>query len=428
MEAEATFDVQDHEELEAALERNKPQVQAPSNQVTLASPIKSESLLSLPAGSEDGDTNGDAGFIEPPTLQNGGMGKVPPPQKSSNEAPLPSLAGHLPLRDFLLSGAGEAVWGAGHLVVANSATAHAKFGGGGSSDVPTITSKTEAQKTGCTYWEVRFDRKGPGVVKIGVAHFLPSEEEQAASYRKMHGAQIGQNWNDRKCVGCTWYLDSGGEVYDGNSCLYEASSGGFSSNDVVGVQIVEGKLSFTVNGVGLDSEFATVTKWPVCLGVLLSLKNDKVTLVGEGGKTQEEYDKWKRAEEERLRWQEMERANQERRAKAERERAERRSTPRAAPPEEVVTSPQAEPRGVMDAHEGGSAARNSNDQGGGDGDDDAAKRDEESSERQAEGANGWEGMRGEGFQTVPVIPPPAFETALASTLEPQHAPSYDPGP
>jgi len=49
--------------------------------------------------------------------------------------------------------------------------------------------------TGRTYWEVRFDKKGAGLVKVGLAHLHEGGPGDP-------GLLLGHNWNDRRGVRC----------------------------------------------------------------------------------------------------------------------------------------------------------------------------------------------------------------------------------
>lgn len=50
-------------------------------------------------------------------------------------------------------------WGSGHLVACKGSSAWAKFGGGGSDDVPLACSNVVGNPKGRAYWEVRVNKK-----------------------------------------------------------------------------------------------------------------------------------------------------------------------------------------------------------------------------------------------------------------------------
>lgn len=167
-EAEATMDVHAHEELEAELARSA----APSvgGRVTPAG-MHTNGLQAFPSappppvravpnfmvvgaadcGWESQVRPGSGAKLAAPAEEH--VEGPPPPPEGAEDAPRPP-------------------WGTCHLCQTTGSAAIARFGGGGSSDVPTACSKLVATgPTGRAYWEVRFDKKGAGLCKVGLAHF-----------------------------------------------------------------------------------------------------------------------------------------------------------------------------------------------------------------------------------------------------------------
>lgn len=159
-EAEASMNVTEHEELDQAIEAGGLQdhpsdhppapdtgaIAVPNFMVVGASSAgwgqqaqpESHDLTQLSASAEAVDAESEG---------------PPPPPEGAENAPRPH-------------------WGTCHLCNVNASSASAKFGGGGSSDVPTACSKIMATgPSGRAYWEVRFDKKGAGLVKVGLAYF-----------------------------------------------------------------------------------------------------------------------------------------------------------------------------------------------------------------------------------------------------------------
>jgi len=175
-EAEADMDVNAHEELDRALASGAPHALGGEGGGGGVSGRENGGVSLLPASSGSAPPPrsvpdfmvvgaGDGGWesqVKPdaaaPAAAPGGAEEEhvegpPPPPEGAEDAPRPD-------------------WGVCHLCQTNGSAAFAKFGGGGSSDVPTACSKLVATgPVGRAYWEVRFDKKGAGLCKVGLAYF-----------------------------------------------------------------------------------------------------------------------------------------------------------------------------------------------------------------------------------------------------------------
>jgi hypothetical protein len=184
-EAEANMDVDAHEELEMELARSAtPSV---GGRVTPAG-MHTNSLqacTSHPAAASM-HTNGLRAFpsAPPPPVRagptfmvvgaadGGWESQVKPGSAAQLAAPAEELVEGPPPPPEGAEDAPRPPWGTCHLCQTTGSAAFARFGGGGSSDVPTACSKLVATgPTGRAYWEVRFDKKGAGLCKVGLAHF-----------------------------------------------------------------------------------------------------------------------------------------------------------------------------------------------------------------------------------------------------------------
>ena len=190
----------------------------------------------------------------------------------------------------------QADWGEGYNTATKGASCFAKFGGGGSIDVPMISSQMVVN--GCDergYWEVRVDKK-IGLMKFGLAHF---HEESPGD----PGLKMGFNWSDRAGNGCTWYLESSqGDVFEGNVCVVDGplshSERQLVAGDIVSIELMDGKASFCVNYMPYASD-VPVTRWPVTMCVLFVAKGDQVTLLRNECMTAGQLSNWMETRDER---------------------------------------------------------------------------------------------------------------------------------
>jgi hypothetical protein len=179
----------------------------------------------------------------------------------------------------------EASWGQGHLAVVNRCSASAKFGGGGSIDVPAVCSNINVSgPAGRTYWEMRIDKK-VGLLKFGLGHFHAEGPGDP-------GLNWGDNWTDRRGNGCTWYLESDqGDIFEGTKCLCDGPAGAnVQAGDVVSIELINGKASFFVNYKLHGS--VMVQKWPVKMCVLFVFQGDHVTLLRNEHMPPAEFNEW----------------------------------------------------------------------------------------------------------------------------------------
>ena len=79
-------------------------------------------------------------------------------------------------------------WGENHLMTVADATASARFAGGGR-DMPTVLSAgPPVARGGRGRWDVRFDKKGAGVTKVGLIRVNDAPPED----RRGVGVRLGQ--------------------------------------------------------------------------------------------------------------------------------------------------------------------------------------------------------------------------------------------
>ena len=289
------MDVQEHEELERHLVPARappgmhdneplmnPSMSPPGGVDDRHIPYAAPSFVQKVAAVENGGSGAPSRWNAAPDLAPAAdqtLKGPPPPPLGAEKAPRPHWAAPA------------------YLCQVNGCGAVAEVRSSGNDAVPTVCSKIICDAPGGrAYWEVRIDRKGAGLIKVGLANFHECGPGDP-------GLSPGQNWHDRRGVGCTWYLNSDGELYEGNREQVRGSSGSIAGpGDVIACELVEGHVTFSVNYVKVGSSSIKVSAWPVTFAVLLMLKGDHVTLLREERQSQAEHQEWRRSFQERASW------------------------------------------------------------------------------------------------------------------------------
>ena len=169
-EAEVNMDVNAHEELEMALASARSATPSGGGRVKDEG-MHTNGLQALPNAAPP-PVRAVPNFMVVGAADGGWESQVKPGSAAQLAAPAEEHVEGPPPPPEGAEDAHRPPWGTCHLCQTTGSTAFARFGGGGSSDVPTACSNLVASgPTGRAYWEVRFDKKGAGLCKVGLAHF-----------------------------------------------------------------------------------------------------------------------------------------------------------------------------------------------------------------------------------------------------------------